>query len=29
LRTSLPIIKRFIQEDAESCLVLWPRTKTK
>jgi predicted nuclease of predicted toxin-antitoxin system len=29
LRTALPIIKRFIQEDEESCLVLWPRTETK
>ena len=28
LRTALPIIKRFVQEDEESCLVLGVRTKT-
>ena len=29
LRTALPIIKKFIQEDDESCLVLGVRPKTK
>ena len=29
LRIALPIVKRFIQEDEESCLVLGARAKTK
>ncbi len=28
LRTALPVIKRFVQEDEESCLVLGVRAKT-
>jgi predicted nuclease of predicted toxin-antitoxin system len=29
LRAAQPIVKRFIEEDAESCLVLGPRLKTR